>query len=358
MFPLTTHFDELDKKIRPPKDRLQAAVELPAKVRSYLKEHEQFETLAPHTVLVGSYAQHLCVGDVKDVDFLVKVDGDPEDNVPEAKGLVLRLKEALDALPAALGFDGFAGVDIERARRSVHVYIQGRDFHLDVVPCIAPDGFDSPLYVPDRGFDKWIPSHPVGFVSLLTDLTSEHGDKVRLLGRLLKHFRNYQMATRRPKSYWLGALLVHHIQNTLDLSQPIAVAFRDLVDAIYRQYAPLLGRTDDATPNIPDPLLGHNISWNWGRSQFETFMHRLDDGRNWANKALDADDRDTAVRWWQKAFGPEYFPAEVMDAAKTLAAMAAPGAAYVSGSGRISASRPSSGPSIVAPPTTFHGQEA
>jgi hypothetical protein len=38
-----------------------------------------------------------------------------------------------------------------------------------------------------------------------------------------------------------------------------------------------------------------NTSWNWERSHFETFMRRLDDGRAWARKALDADDRETAV---------------------------------------------------------------
>lgn len=358
MFPLTTHFDELDANIAPPDDRLEAARDLPPKVRDFLKDHGDFRTLHPHTILVGSYAQHLCVCDVKDVDFLVRVDGDPEANEPDAKQLILQLKQALDDLPPYLGLDGYAGVDIERARRSVHVYIEGRDFHLDVVPCIAPDGFDSPLYVPDRGFDEWIPSHPVGFVTLLEQLTDQHGHKVRRLGRFLKHFRNHQMATRRPKSYWLGALLVHHIQETLDLSQPIAIAFRDLLDAIYNQYACLLGRTDGATPNLPDPMLGHNISWNWGRTHFETFMSRLDDGRTWATKALEADDRDTAVKWWQKVFGADYFPTDVTRAANALAAMAAPGVAYVSGSGRVSPNRPSSGRSILAPPTTFHGEEA
>jgi hypothetical protein len=357
LFTLNTHFQELDKNIRPPEDRLQAAKELPPKVRDYLKEHEEFATITPHTVLVGSYAQHLSVGDVKDVDFLVRVPGDPESNDPEAKQLILRLKDVLDGLPQHLGFDGFTGVDIERARRSVHVYIKGRDFHLDVVPCIAPDGFDSKLYVPDRGFNKWVPSHPRGFVKLIEELDGDHGGKVRRLGRFLKHFRDFHMKERKPKSYWLGALLVYHVRDSLDMSEQIAVLFRDLTNAIYNQYASLLGRTDGATPNIPDPMLGHNISWNWGRSHFETFMRRLDDGRTWATKALEAEDREEAVEWWQKVFGDEYFPSDVTEAAKGLAAAGLPGAAFVSGSGRISSDRPSSGPSLPIPKTTYHGEE-
>lgn len=357
MLTLGTHFDELDRKIRPPKERLEAARDLPPMVRDYLRQHEEFETVAPHSRIVGSYAQDLSVGDVKDVDILVRVDGHAEANEPQAKQLILDLKGALDGLPEALGFEGYAGVDIERARRSVHVYLVGRDFHFDLVPCIAPNGFEEPLYVPDRGFNKWIPSHPVGFVALLDGLNTAHGGKMKRLGRLFKHFRDYQMKNRRPKSYWLGALLVHHVQSTLDMSQPLALLFRDLLDALYKQYASLLGREDEATPNIPDPMLGHNISWNWGRSHFETFMRRVDDGRKWAAMATEVADREEAVAYWQKVFGEKYFPSDVTEAAKELAQAGLPGVATVLSSGRVSAWRPATGMSTLSGPTRFYGEK-
>ena len=300
----------------------------------------------------------MAVGDVKDVDFLVRVPGSPEDNEPEAKQLIKDLRRALDGLPEALGADGWAGVDLERARRSVHVYIRGRDFHLDVVPCIAPDGFDEPLYVPDRGFNKWILSHPVGYVKLLQELNQAHGGKVLALGKLIKHIRNHHMKNRRPKSYWLGALLVHHVRETLDMSQPVAVLVCDLLDAVYNQYACLLGRDDDATPNIPDPLLGHNVSWNWSRTHFETFMRRVDDCRSWASSAIDADDKEDAVKNWQKVFGEDWFPAEVDSAIEGSAAMAMPGKAAVLGSGLVvgasSSQRAAATKSCV---TRFHGDQ-
>src|SRR5271157_3120902 len=143
MYTLGTHFEELLKNIRPPEDRLEAARVLPRKVRDYLAENDGFVTVDPHTRLVGSYGQDTCVGDVKDVDFLVRVPGDPVKNEPNAKKLIQELKRALDGLPKALGYSGFAEIDnieIERARRSVHIYFQDKDFHLDVVPCIAPSG--------------------------------------------------------------------------------------------------------------------------------------------------------------------------------------------------------------------------
>lgn len=362
MHTLGTHFGKLLDNLNPPEERFAAARDLPPAVREYLKQHGDFTTVAPHTRLVGSYAQDLSVGDVKDVDVLVRDDGDPEANAPEAKQVIKDLRAALadlpkwDQLPEWLGSGGYAAIDVERARRSVHVFFADHDFHLDVVPCIAPDGFAQPLWVPDWGWNRWIPSHPAGVVQLITDLNREHGEKVRPLGKLLKHFRNHQMATRRPKSYWLVALLVHQVRDgEIDLTQPLAVAFRDLLDGIYARYASLLPRTDGATPNIPDPMLDHNVSWNWGRSHFETFMRRLDDGRRWATYALEADDRDEAIGWWQRVFGEDCFPSDVGEHARKLAAAGWPGTAAAAGTGLIFPGPRPVSPSTPIRPTTFHG---
>lgn len=360
MFTFGTHFDEMLKKTQPPQERLDKARDLPPEVRKYLQEYEGFETIRPHSRLVGSYAQGLCVGDVKDVDFLVRVPGNPAENEPEAKRVIEELKKALDGLPAALGHVGETEIDIERARRSVHVCFEGEDFHIDAVPCVAPDGFDGVIFVPDRGFNTWIRSHPIGYVQLLRDLDTENSGKVRRLIRLLKHYRDIQMKTRKPKSYWLGALVVHHIRREggLDTTLSLAELFRDLCTAIYSQYDHLLRTSDTATPNIPDPMLGHNISWNWGRPHFETFMRRLDDGRTWATKALESEDRDEAIDWWQRIFGEEYFPSqeEIEKAALSLAGVGLPGNAYVTASGLIVPTKPSSGIYTSVPETTFHGE--
>lgn len=356
MLVLSTHFEQLLKNVQPPQDRIQAAQTLPDQVRDYLEEYEEFATVSPHSRLVGSYAQDLCVGDVKDVDFLVRVNGDPERNEPEAKKLIQDLKSALDGLPEALAYGGSTGIDTEGARRSVHVYFEGRDFHLDVVPCVAPDGFEKPLYVPDRSFNKWIPSHPVGYIGLLNDLNNEHGEKVKPLIRLLKHFRNYHFRTRKPKSYWLGALTIHHVQNTLDMTRSLAELFHDLLDAIYSQYDHLLWTDKVSTPNIKDPMLEHNVSWNWGRSSFETFMRRVDEGRSWAAKALEAEEREDAIRWWQKVFG-EDFPSDVSKEAAWIARASLPGSAFVGPSGQVIGHRPDSGVYTPTKETTFHGED-
>lgn len=358
MFTLGTHFNELLKNIRPPDDRIEAAVELPAKVRDYLRTHQDFATCAPHSRLAGSYAQNMSACDVKDVDFLVRIPGDPEACDPAPRKVIRDLANVLEELPDALGYEGgFAEVDVERARRSVHVYLPSEDFHLDAVPCIAPDGFDEPLWVPDRGWNKWVLSHPLGYVRLLNELNKEHGEKVKPLGRLLKHFRNVQMKSRKPKSYWLGVLLVQCVdcEDGLDTRKSLAELFHDLLAAVYEQYDHLLWTSDTVTPNLSDPMLGHNVSWNWSRTHFQTFMARVKDGRDLANQALNAGDRATAIEKWQKVFGEEYFPLDVSAAAKTQAEYGWPNKASVCATGIITRSPAAS---VLATPilaTKFHG---
>lgn len=362
MYPLNTHFGELLRNIQPPKDRLDAAQSLPLLVRDFLAENRDFHTVSPHTRLVGSYAQDMAVGDVKDVDFLVRVKGDPETNQPKAKQLIQDLRTVLDELPEALKGEGFAelqNVEVEGARRSVHVYFADADFHIDAVPCIAPGGFEDAIYVPDRGFNKWIPSHPIGYIELLNELNNQHSGKVKKLGKLLKHFRNHQMIYMRPKSYWLGALLLHHIRRVegLNMSLSLAELFRDLLEAIYCQYDHLLYVNDDATPNIPDPLLGHNISWNWGRNDFESFMRHVEDGRKWARNALECQVREEAISYWQRVFGEHYFPSNIDEAASSRALAATPGKSFVSTAGLVTTSPPISGSYVSTKPTTFYGDK-
>ena len=110
------------------------------------------------------------------MDFLVVVDGDPENNEPEAKDVVRDLKKALDGLPEALGYSK-GRTEIERNRRSVHVYFKDEEFHVDAVPCIALDDIEGVVYVPDRNWNEWIKSQPIGYVKLITDLNNETQQK-------------------------------------------------------------------------------------------------------------------------------------------------------------------------------------
>ncbi len=352
MYTLTTYFGELLKSIEPPADRLEAAQQIPDMVRDYLKNADDFPTLPPYSALAGSYRRHTAVGDIKDVDIIVKADVGLDES---PRSTISNLKKALDKLPDALGLPGYA--EVKESRRSVHIYFEGKDFHLDIVPAVVPKEIDQKLYIPDKSWGKWIPSNPLGYCRYLSELNEQHGGKIVPLIKLVKYFRDYQMKIKKPKSYWLEALVVYHVVNgSVDGKQSLAEMFRDLMSAIYAKFAPVFGRDDGATPHIPDPMLNNDISWNWERSHFETFMRRVKEAGDLATEALQTEDQDQAVRSWQKLFGEDKFPKEVKQAARDLA-KAVPGVASVSGVGFVSAMRPTTGRYIVSQPTKYYGEE-
>ncbi len=349
---LTTHFGELLKNIEPPQNRLEAAKDLPDKVRDYLKNTDNFPTSAPYSALSGSYRRHTAICDIKDVDIIVKVDVGLDEN---PGSIIQKLKDKLDDLPKELGLKGYT--EIKQLRRSVHVYFEETDFHLDVVPSIIPKEIDQTLYIPDKAWGKWIPSNPIGYCRYLSELNDKYNGKVVPLIKLVKYFRDYQMKIMKPKSYWLEALVVYHIKNSsLDMDQSLPEIFHDLMSAIYNKFAPILGREDGATPHIPDPMLGNDISWNWDRSHFETFMHRVEEAENTTKKALQTEDQEEAIKLWQTIFGEEYFPKDTKQAVRKLAE-AAPGKASVSSAGIITTLRPALGKYIVSKQTTYYGED-
>lgn len=352
---LSTYFSRLLQDIQPPQHRLDKAVELTPQVQEYLEDHDEFETKYPHSRQVGSYAQHLSVGDVKDVDFLVRVDVDTTDD-STGREVLRDLKDALDGLPKSLGYIGATDFDITRNRRSVHVTFEQENFHLDVVPCVAPNGFDELIYIPDWGFKTWVESHPLGVVKLVKDLEAEHPGKFRNLAKLLKHFRNTHMTYMKPKSYWPVTMAIDAIDNGhIDTTKPLAVAFDQLLNYLYDKYYPTYCRTDGATPHIKDPMLGHNVSPSWSRNAFKAFMDRLADGKGWTGRALATDDKDTAIELWQKVFGDE-FPENVDEYARSLAAAGQPGSSRATRTGLILPGAAAANATSV-PPTGYYGRE-
>jgi hypothetical protein len=352
MYTLTTYFGELLKNIEPPADRLEAAQTVPDRVRDYLKDCKDFPTLSPCSALSGSYRRHTAEGNIKDVDIIVNADAGLDD---EPGDIIRQLKKALEKLPESMGLKGYA--DIRENRRSVHVYFEDKDFHLDVVPAIVPKEIDQELYIPDKSWGKWIKSNPIGYCRYLSELNKKYGDKVVPLIKIVKYYRDYQMKIMKPKSYWLEALVVYHIvNNSVDMKKSTAEIFRDLMSVIYNKFAPILGRDDGATPHIPDPMLGNDISWNWDRSHFETFMNRVKEAEETATKALETDNQEEAVKQWQKLFGEENFPKDVKEAARELA-KATPGIASIASAGFVSNQAPTMGRFTVSQPTKFYGDK-
>lgn len=354
---LPHHFDELLGNIEPPQNRRDAAAEIPDKVREFLEDATDFPTEDPHTRLTGSYARHTAIHGIKDVDFVAFYDAGDDEPDPEA--VLEDLYDVLKGLPEALGHEGSAQV-LRRQRRSVHVQFDDEDFHLDVVPAWLRYGVDAPLWVPDREWKTWVESDPLRYGGALSTLNAAKGKKAVPLIKLFKHWRTVQMQRGRPKSYWLEVLVYQHLSNgwvTTD-GRGYAELFTDLLRSVKDRFQPALD--GERVPEIPDPMLDHNVAFNWEWWAFKRFMARLDESIGWAERALakSSDELDDAIALWQKVFGAEYFPDSATARKLQLAEWIGQGTVFVTGAGQVLNRPPEAGRVIESRPHRFYGDES
>jgi len=355
---LSEHFDALLSAIEPSEDRKSMAAEIPGAVRDFLKESTSFPTVKPHTRLVGSHARHTANGDIKDVDVLVFVGTDRNEH--ESAEVLNSLGDALKTLPSTMRL-GDGKVDFRRQRRSIHVHILSQNFRLDIVPTLIPEGTANVLLVPDREWKKWIDSHPLGYAEALSQLNTDSGEKAVPLIKLFKHWRSIQMTYRRPKSYYLEALVYRHLSmGWVDAAgKSHAELFTEMLRSVHSRWEVVL-EEEAKVPRIPDPMLCHNVAFNWERAAFETFMWRLKESIGWAERDLtkDEDQMGEAIALWQKVFGAEYFVDAPDLRMREKALLVATRGAFVSSTGAIHSRRPTGEPAVQAPKHRFYGEES
>jgi hypothetical protein len=367
MLTLPDHFTKFLMNIQPKPERVALAQAFPDEIRKYLQKTDLIITTPPHSRLAGSYARNTAIKNIKDVDIILFADSsyrDDGDKGPEE--LLDDLVTAIKDLPEALGDEnGYidAELSLRRQRRSVNVCItlKGEPFAVDVVPSVLIEEVDETFWVPDKDWNKWIKSNPLGYGKYLSALNKKHKDKIIPLIKMLKHWRDVQMIYRRPKSYWLECMVVKHIEgNHLNFDDKShAELFANLLQAIYDEFQPIWD-DENKVPQISDPMLGNNVAWNWKRAEFETFMRRVDESRKWAGRALNDEEEGDAIELWQKVFNNDdekYFPSNVDDSLKALAESSRAGTLRFTSTGIILPGPSADSQSWESPSHRFYGVE-
>jgi hypothetical protein len=344
---LTNHFVKFFSNIQPDGERVELAQDIADKLREYLKQTDKIKTINPHTRLSGSYARYTAVKKIKDVDVLLFVSEYYKDGEDCIKEVINDLVRALEGFPEYLRAEtGQINADLalKRQRRSVqvHITLDGQEFDIDVVPSIAESGIEKPLLVPDRDLSKWVNSDPLGYGKFLSKLNKDHQNKIVPLIKMLKHWRDIQMKRRRPKSYWLECIVSKHanLGNLNFEGASWGESFLSLLSSIYNDfYSKWKIGTD--VPVIKDPMLGNDVVKTWTRTEFETFMRRIEESKQFAEKALAENDEEKAIKLWQELFNDddevEYFP-NLVD--ESLSKSLSGNSLFVSSSGQVLTSPP------------------
>ena len=333
MLPLVGYFKGLFTNIRPPQDRLDLAQDLPNQVRDHLVASEKLRTVEddPKTHLAGSYARFTAIGNLKDVDTLVFVDPTYETDEPDAEAVLDDLAAALKDLEV----DGYGKGEVKVSRlqrRSHHVEFK-RDgeeaFHIDVVPVIRRGDKADRLRIPDRDWNAWDDTQPIGYADRLTSLNEANDKKVRKSIRMLKQVKAYHMPrARRPKSYWLETWVYSlWCDGRMDSTWGYADLAYEMLEKI---------RADcGATPRqILDPCLFRNLTETWEQAEYDDFVALLDRLLPDLRAIKDDDDADASIAAWRKTFGPA-FDLTDEDKKAEADARALTGASKVTGAGLL-----------------------
>lgn len=348
------YFSALLSNIEPDSTRLETAIQIVPQVREHLKAHLELTTIEPHTRLAGSYPRSTAIGNLKDVDTLVFVHKDYLEQKPST--VLYLLYNILEQLPDTIG--GHVTVNLRKQRRSINVCFTDIDLYLDIVPVVMPTNIDEVLRVPDRGWEEWPETHPLGYQQFLSNLNKEHKGKVVPLVKLIKHWKDCHFVYKRPKSYWLECMVVRHIDKGWVKTDGFSYAqlFTSTLESIYTRYEGRLNQQVITPPHLHDPMLGNNVAWNWEADHFKTFMARVDESYRWAKRALELNnDQETdGVQLWQKVFR-NTFPTLAEIRAKQAAEASRTGSLYVTSTGRPITSTSTKEQGIISPPHRFFG---
>jgi len=350
MHALDDYFNELLRNIEPAAGRVKQAAKAHKLVRDHLRESEDVTTVEPHSWLSGSYARNTAIGEIDDVDILLRLDADYLHLAPRT--VLAQVKSALENLD-----DVSRPVDLRSQRRSVRAHLDGYDVYLDVVPVVAPNGDSTPLWIPDKSQRDWVESHPLGYGEKLSALNTKRERKVVPLIKMVKHWRDehIRQTNVKPKSYWLECMVFQVFDGgaVSTMGKGYALLVRDVLVALYNRCESAY-RDPDAIPRVADPLTGKIVTAKWQREHFERFMSELAAAAKSARSAVDAEEKGDAITYWRRVFGEAFPECSVADSAAAVTEALARQSVYVTSAGRVLTSQPAQD-AVVPRPTRFYG---
>lgn len=293
-------------------------------VRDALFDDEKFGQYVENTFLYGSYKRHTAVGDIKDVDIVVLTNFDTTDPKNTPQSVLRKLKEAL-----ARHYDDPENPEYQR--RSIRINDPLPDepdvkMTLDIIPAVAVNGEDQPLFVPDREVKEWIESHPKGHIEYTTTLNSENVSNGRFvpLAKILKWWWNYQCEVRqpdverpKPKGFWVECLAGETFDHTQSDWADHFIAVLTTIKALYENVS--------EPPQLRDPgLTGKTVKTNMTLKEFQVFMTAVTESLTTAMAAREETDELKSSVLWREIFGEEFPLYETEEATKSSALVLRP----------------------------------
>lgn len=250
------------------------------------------------TLLSGSYKRHTAIrpriidGSIQrpDVDIIVITNYSKSD----------KPKDVLNELNSAIKRIGYSNT--KKQNRSVHISLS--TVEMDVVPLIAPYGYDSNWFIGDRESDSWIFTDPRKQVQYTTNMNKTHDNDFVPLVKLFKWWRRefpINTSHNHPKGIGMEKIVGDNISDGIHIGETFVLTIEKMVSAYY------LYDLRDAVPFIADPGdTSSNLLKGFTSSDFRKFYKYLSENAKNARKAYDSTDNEESLTYWRKIFGQEF----------------------------------------------------
>ncbi len=287
---LQTQFKNLLRDIEPSATTKSSAGSAHTALRAYLASHEDYRDLHLGTFLAGSYVRDTAIRprtvDGKtsrpDVDIIVVT------NYTKAS----EPKEVLKLLREVLG----EKYDLEDRVNDRSVGVRTASVDMDVVPIIAPDGMNGPLFIADRRLETWLPTNPPGHTEWATATNSAAGGRFKPLVKLVKWWWRHSARSKRPKGFVIETVVAECMDPK---DGQYATLFVGTLEAIVNRYQiHVLAKT---VPQIPDPSVpGNIVTKRLSFDDFELFYEEAQTHAELGRQALEESDSDKALEMWRE----------------------------------------------------------
>jgi hypothetical protein len=283
MPPLAEQFKDAKGKIEPKAEDVDHAASAHKEVRTALEDSDVLSDMGVDTILIGSYARHVSIHRMRDVDVFSKLLDAPSEMSPDDL-----LRTFAEVLANQFGKDR-----VNAQQRSIKVDFPDLDLSVDAVPARP---CESHWEIP-AGDGGWHETDPERLGDLTSEMNADNGEHYVPTVKLIRQIRRTHLGDRQPGGFYLEIATYHSFNAGIsaeDTPGYLVAALKGVADQL----------TNAVDTGLEDPaLVGGTITTRATGSELrhaaELFSRLARDAR----EALDGEDACAAAKSYRDMLG-------------------------------------------------------